>query len=317
MGPYMLKTGDMGQRMMKQSAGLQVNLDFCDEADCMRKLRLAQALAPLLYGLFANPPLLDGQPSGFLSTRGEIWSRTDPDRTGLLSFLDNPEAGFADYVAYALEVPMYFIMREGRYIDLTQRPFRFREYLDSGHAGHRATMSDWNLHLSTLFTEVRLRPQIEVRCADSLPPHLVLTVAALIKGLMYDEQAFQAAWELCRMDSFAETGQACREAWRLGLKVPWKAGTLQDLARACLDLARNGLDRQQQHRGQDKSESRFLDGLDGLIEGGVTLAEQLLQNWQGSRQQKLMAVIRHCGFFDVRSNSHDGNCANTQFRTTP
>lgn len=314
MGPYMLRTGDMGQRMMKQSAGLQVNLDFRDEADCMRKLRLAQALAPLLYGLFANSPLLDGQPSGFLTTRGEIWSRTDPDRTGLLPFLDKPDAGFADYVEYALDVPMYFIMREGRYIDLTQRPFRFREFLDSGHAGHRATMSDWNLHLSTLFPEVRLRPQIEVRCADSLPPHLVLTVAALLKGLMYDEEAFQSAWEHSRLDSSAEINQACRQAWRLGLKTPWKEGTLQDLARQCLDLARKGLDRQQQQRGQEKSESHFLDGLDSLIEGGVTLAEQLLQKWQGSRQEKLKALIGHCGFFDVHSIHPDGNCANAQFK---
>ena len=314
MGPYMLKTGDMGQRMMKQSAGLQVNLDFRDEADCMRKLRLAQALAPLLYGLFANSPILDGQPSGFLTTRGEIWSRTDPDRTGLLTFLDKPDAGFADYVEYALDVPMYFIVRDERYLDLTQKPFRFRQFLDSGHAGHRATLADWNLHLSTLFPEVRLRPQIEVRCADSLPPHLVLTVAALLKGLMYDEEAFQSAWQLCQPYSRAEIDQASRQAWRLGLKAPWKTGTLQDLARTCLELARNGLDRQQHQRGRKNSESRFLDGLDSLIEGGVTLAEQLLQNWQGSRQEKLKALIVHCGFFDVTSIHPDGTCANQQFK---
>src|SRR5210317_699928 len=220
MGPYMLKTGDMGQRMMKQSAGLQVNLDFSDEADCMRKLRLAQFLAPLLYGLFANSPLLEGQPTGFLTTRGEIWSRTDPDRTGLLPFLDNPDAGFSDYVDYALDVPMYFIMRDGQYIDLTQRPFRFREYLASGYKGHQATMADWDLHLSTLFTEVRLRPQVEVRCADSLPPHLVLTIAALLKGLMYDEDSFQKAWEHCRPTSSAEVAQTSRQAWKLGLRLP-------------------------------------------------------------------------------------------------
>ena len=314
MGPYMLRTGDMGQRMMKQSAGLQVNLDFRDEADCMRKLRLGQALSPLLYGLFANSPILDGEPSGFLTTRGEIWSRTDPDRTGLLPFLDNPEAGFADYVEHALDVPMYFIMREGRYIDLTQRPFRFREYLDSGFGTHQATLADWDLHLSTLFTEVRLRPQVEVRCADSLPPHLVLTVAALLKGLMYDEEAFQAAWELCRLDSCDEIAQASRQAWRLGLQAPWKGGTLQELAQNCLVLARGGLDRQQTQRCQERSESYFLDGLDGLIEGGVTLAEQLLQKWQGSREEKLKVLVQHCGFFDVASNRADGSCANAQFK---
>jgi glutamate--cysteine ligase len=314
MGPYMLKTGDMGQRMMKQSAGLQVNLDFSDEADCIRKLRLAQALSPLLYGLFANSPIMDGQPTGFLTTRGEIWSRTDPDRTGLLPFLDKPDAGFADYVAYALDVPMYFIMRDGQYINLTQKPFRFREFLDSGHDGHQATLADWDMHLSTLFPEVRLRPQIEVRCADSLPPHLVLTVAALLKGLMYDEEAFQSAWEHCQLDSYVEVEKASRQAWRQGLQTPWKNGTLQDLARTCLELARHGLDSQQSRRCQDRSESFFLDGLDSLIEGGVTLAEQLLQNWQGSRQEKLKALVGHCGFFDVTSNRPDESCANTQFK---
>ena len=313
MGPYMLKTGDMGQRMMKQSAGLQVNLDFSDEADCMRKLRLAQYLAPLLYGLFANSPLLDGQPSGFLSTRGEIWSRTDPDRTGLLPFLDNPDAGFADYVDYALDVPMYFIVREGEYLDLTQRPFRFREFLDTGHAGHHATMADWDLHLSTLFPEVRLRPQVEVRCADSLPPHLVLTVAALLKGLMYDEQAFQAAWQQCRLDSLDDIRNSCRQAWRLGLRTPWKTGTLQDLARSCLGLARAGLDRQQEQRGQERSESCFLDGLDSLIESGQTLAEQLLENWHGERREKVKRLVAHCGFFDIATNRSGDDCANAQF----
>lgn len=312
MGPYMLKTGDMGQRMMKQSAGLQVNFDFSSEADCMRKLRLSQALAPLLYALFANSPLLDGEPSGYLSTRGEIWSRTDPDRTGLLPFLDNPQAGLVDYVEYALEVPMYFIVRDGQYLDLTRQRFSFRTFLESGYADHQATLADWDMHLSTLFTEVRLRPHIEVRCADSLPPHLVLTVAALLKGLMYDDQAFQKAWELCQPCSSTDIALACRQAWRMGLKAPWKDGTLQDLAGACLALARSGLDRQQIRLGRERSESCFLDGLDQLVAGGTTLAEQLLQNWHGDRRDKLRAVIEHCGFFDVAAKQATGKCADAQ-----
>ena len=313
MGPYMLKTGDMGQRMMKQSAGLQVNLDFSDEADCMRKLRLAQFLAPLLYGLFANSPLLDGKPSGFLSTRGEIWSRTDPDRTGLLPFLDNPDAGFSDYVEYALDVPMYFIVRDGIYLDLTRNRFRFRDFLEKGHAGQHATIADWDLHLSTLFPEVRLRPHVEVRCADSLPSQLILTVAALLKGLMYDRESFQAAWDECRLETLDEVRDSCRKAWRLGLRAPWKDGTLQGLARTCLGLARDGLDRQQVQRGQERSESCFLDGLDDLIEGGQTLAEQLLQNWHGVRQEKFKKLVGHCGFFDVAKNRSDDDCAHAQF----
>ena len=312
MGPYMLRTGDMGQRMMKQSAGLQVNLDFSDEADCMRKLRLAQALAPLLYALFANSPVMEGKPTGFLTTRGEIWSRTDPDRTGLLPFLDKDDAGFDDYVEYALDVPMYFISRDGRFIDLTGRRFRFRDFMAEGFQGHTATLGDWDLHLSTLFPEVRLRPQIEVRCADSLPPHLTLTVAALIKGLMYDATAFDAAWDLCRPDSLEQLRGTCRSAWRQGLKTPWRSGTLQDLARTCLSLAREGLDRQQRRRHcQTLSESIFLNGLDDMVERGETLAEQLLRNWRGDRQEKLQTLISHCGFNDGSAAASLHGCAET------
>ena len=315
MGPYMLKTGTMGQRMMKQSAGLQVNLDFSDEADCMKKLKLAQGLSPLLYGLFANSPLLEGEPTGFLTTRGEIWANTDSDRSGMLPFLDNPDAGFADYVEHALNVPMYFIMREGKYIDLTQEPFTFRMFLDSGHKNNQATMGDWDMHLSTLFTEVRLRPQVEVRSADSLPPDLALTVAALLKGLLYDEEAFSAAWALCDPEDHQKTLDASRLAWRQGLKTPWRDGTLQDMAKACLELARDSLDRQKSCTEREQSESYFLDGLDELINGGETLAEQLLSNWHGSREEKLNALVNHCGFFDVASSSLDRDCAHAQYKS--
>lgn len=315
MGPYMLKTGNMGQRMMKQSAGLQVNLDFSDEADCIRKLKLGQALAPLIYALFANSPLLEGEPSGFLTTRGEIWANTDPDRSGMLPFLDNPNAGFKDYVEHALDVPMYFLIRDGQYIDLTENRFTFRNFLDSGYRDYQATMGDWDIHLSTLFTEVRLRPQIEIRSADSLPPQLVLTVAALLKGLLYDEEAFSAAWDLSYPEDHLRTEAASRVAWRQGLRTPWRDGTLQDLAKDCLDLARNSLDRQKSCTGRERSESYFLEGLDELINSGKTLAEQLLERWQGDRAEKLRLLIDHCGFFEIAPEAKDEECADAQFKS--
>jgi glutamate--cysteine ligase len=296
MGKYMLRTGDMGQRMMKQSAGLQVNLDFSDEADCFAKLRLAQALAPLLYALFANSPLLEGKPSGYLSTRGEIWSRTDPDRSGLLPFLFEPGAGFQEYVDYALDVPMYFIERNGQLLDLTTQRFTFRDYLDQGHLGHSAIMADWELHLSTLFPEVRLRPQIEVRSADSLPPHLALSVAALLKGLLYDSDARSMAWELCRPESCSSLRQLCQQAWHSGLKTPWRNGTLQTLAKECLGLARTGLKRHHQQCAEGLSECGFLQDLEELIDSGETLAERLLKNWPDDRAQQVKTLREHCGF---------------------
>jgi glutamate--cysteine ligase len=296
MGPYMTRTGSHGQRMMKQSAGLQVNLDYSDEADCMQKLRLAQALAPLLYALFANSPVLEGEATGFLSTRGQIWANTDADRAGLLPFLFTPEAGFRDYMDHALDVPMYFIVREGRYLDLTVQRFTFRQFLESGFGPYRASEADWNLHLSTLFTEARLRPQIEIRSADSLPPGMALMVAGLLKGIFYDQQALDAAWELCRPASIDDLRESCRSAWTNGLRAPWRGQTLQDLARACLELSRAGLERQSCQWARARNETIFLEGLEQIITSGRTLAEQLLQQWLGSREDKLAALVSHCGF---------------------
>ncbi len=296
MGPYMQRTGDMGQRMMKQSAGLQVNLDYSDEADCIDKLRISLAISPLLYALFANSPIMDGRPSGWLSTRGEIWSRTDPDRTGLIPQLFAEGAGFDTYVEYALDVPMYFISRNGRYLDLTRKPFSFRRYLAEGVDGHRATIGDWDLHLSTLFPEVRLRPQIEIRSADSLPPHLTLAVAALVKGLLYDQDARRETWKLLRGQDRQERDTVFRQSWRLGLKTPFANRTLRELALELLEIARHSLVRQQKTSLCGCDESTYLEGVMEIAESGVTLAERLLERFRGTRQDKLAALMDHCGF---------------------
>lgn len=296
MGPYMARTGDMGQRMMKQSAGLQVNFDFSDEADCIDKLRIILATAPLQYALFANSPLLDGKPSGFLSSRGEIWSRTDPDRTGLLPQIFADGAGFATYVDYALDVPMYFISRGGAYVDFTRERFSFRRYLAEGFQGQRATLADWDLHLSTLFPEARLRPQIETRSADALPPQLTLGVAALLKGLLYDGDARAAIWALVKHLDAEQRQSLYRDSWRLGLKAPFGRHSLRELALEALAIARESLRRQQFAAGRGLDETVFLDGIDEIASSGVTLAERLLARWQGSRAQKVQALLEHCGF---------------------
>ncbi len=296
MGPYMRRTGDLGQAMMKQSAGLQVNLDYADEADCIDKLRLSIALAPLLYALFANSPIMAGRPTGFLSTRGEIWARTDPDRTGLFPQLFEPEAGFATYVEYALDVPMYFIFRDGRFLDLTGERFPFRRYLAEGFAGHRATLADWDLHLSTLFPEARLRPQIEVRPADSLPPHLTLAVGALLKGVLYDRTASKEVWSLFSLQRPEERAELCRQAWRLGLKAPVGNRSLREVALEVLASARGGLARQRLRNQRGLDEAVYLEGIEEIAESGVTLAERLLARWSGSRREKVAVLLDHCGF---------------------
>ncbi|MBE0597048.1 MAG: glutamate--cysteine ligase [Desulfuromonadales bacterium] len=295
MGPYMRRTGDMGERMMKQSAGLQVNLDFADEADCFDKLQTALLLAPVLYALFANSPLMDGCPSGYLSTRGEIWSRTDPDRTGLLPDLFRPGVGFADYVEYALDVPMYFIARQGQFLDLTAERFPFRRYLAEGHGAHHATLADWDLHLSTLFPEVRLRPQIEVRCADSLPPRLSLGLAALSKGILYDPPARQAVRTLFSADR-ASREELYRRSWRLGLKTPMAGRTLREATLEVLELAQEGLRRQQRRNSRGLDETIYLEGLFEIADSGVTLAERLLTRWPQERPAQVAALLEHCGY---------------------
>jgi len=296
MGPYMLKAGDMGQRMMKQTAGTQVNLDFSDEADCVRKLRAVQLLAPLGYALFANSPILDGEPNGFLSLRGEVWSRTDADRCGLIEQLFEPSAGFADFVEYALDVPLYFIQREGLLLDMTQQRFTFRQFLESGWLQHQAVLADWNLHLSTLFPEVRLRPQIEIRSADSLPPLYTASVAAFYKGLLYSEDALLAVENLFSGLSAAERQALYRCSWREGLQTKFSQGTLQEAAAELLPVAASSLLAQFQSGNSGADESPFLQPLEAIVATGRTLAQQLLERWQGSRQEKLKILLEHCSY---------------------
>lgn len=296
MGPYMLKTGDMGQRMMKQTAGTQVNLDFSDEQDCGRKLKAAQRLSPVSYALFANSPILEDRHDGFLSLRGEIWSRTDADRCGLIIQLLQAESGLHDFVEYALDVPLYFLQRNGQYIDQTSRKLTFRQYLDSGWQGERATMADWDLHLSTLFPEVRLRPQLEVRSADSLPPRYTAAVAALYKGLLYSEEGLAKVESL--LGGLGEEGfKALYSAsWKDGLKAEVAGGRLQEIAQELVAAAKEGLQQQYLNGESGADESRFLSVMDDIVTSGKTLAERLLEQWQGDRQQKMSTLLKHCGY---------------------
>lgn len=296
MGPYMLKTGDMGQRMMKQTAGTQINLDFSDEIDCVRKIRVAQLLSPVSYALFANSPLLEGRPSGWLSLRGEIWSRTDPDRCGLIDQLLRPGAGLDDFVSYALDVPLYFIERDGRFIDQTSRRLTFRQFLENGQGDRRATFADWDLHLSTLFPEVRLRPQLEVRSADSLPPPYAAAVAAFYKGLLYSSSGLEAVERLLGGLSRDALQTLYRNSWKQALRAPVAGGTLREIVAELMPLAAANLQQQYADGDSGADESRFLKILDPIVTSGETLAERLLRRWEGDRRHKLEALIDHCGY---------------------
>lgn len=296
MGPYMLKTGDMGQRMMKQTAGTQINLDYLNEADCVRKLRLLQWLTPVFYALFANSPLLDGQRSDYLSVRGEVWSRTDNDRCGLIPAFMEADGRLEDYVDYALSTPLYFLHRGDHLIDMTNRRITFAQFMESGANGETALLSDWDLHLSTLFPEVRLRPQLELRTADSLPPDMALAVAALVKGLFYDDDALDRTEALLGSLRVEERMTLYRDSWRLGLNASLGEFRLLDLARELVKEARRGLAQQYQSGHNADDESSFLNPLAPILESGKTLAEQVLDGWTGSRQDKFKHLRSLCDY---------------------
>ncbi|RME38778.1 MAG: gamma-glutamylcysteine synthetase, partial [Deltaproteobacteria bacterium] len=205
-------------------------------------------------------------------------------------------ATLASYTEYALDVPMYFIQRDGAYIDLTGKRFSFRRYVAEGWEGHRATLADWDLHLSTLFTEVRLRPQIEIRTADALPEDLTLSVSGLLKGLFYCREAAEEAMDLLYDGDFDDLQQSYLQSWRLGLKTVQNGRPLAELAPHIVDLALEGLRRQQNLNDRGLDETVFLDPVRAIAEEGVTLAERLLAGWSGDRRKDLEMIKRHCAF---------------------
>jgi len=278
MAPYMSRVGSLGHRMMKQTATVQVNLDFGSEADAMAKMRVAMGLVPLVAAMYANSPLSDGDLNGYMSYRGHVWTDTDPDRSGLLGFVFSERAGFADYVEYALDVPMYFIVRDA-WIDMTA--YTFREFLEKGHGGHRATMADWNTHLTTLFPEVRMKQFIEVRAADSPPLELVLSLPALVKGLFYWSDALEAAWDLVKRWSWEELLALYHEVHRAAHDARIRGMRVRDLCRELLDIAEYGLRRQRCLDNRGENEGVYLERLIDQVRRGLCPAQQVREKWIG------------------------------------
>jgi len=289
MWPYMAKVGTLGQRMMTQTATVQVNLDYGDEADAMRKMRLGMALDPLLTAMFANSPLSDGDLNGFASLRAHIWSDTDNARGGLLPFVFNPSAGFEDYVEWALDVPMYFIVRDGAWINMTAHTFR--SYLADGYAGGRATMADWNAHLTTLFPQTRLKGYIELRSIDSQAPELMLAVPALTKGIFYTDDCLQAAWDLVKKWSWEERLDLWRTVPRQALHARVGRFTLADPARELVAIAAEGLRRQAQHNAAGQDESIYLERLEAQVKRGRCPADAVIEHWVGDWRGDVQRLI--------------------------
>ena len=281
MTPYMGRVGTLGTSMMYRSCTVQTNLDFSSEADMVEKLRVSLALQPIVTALFANSPFVDGKPSGYLSFRSQIWLDTDRDRTGMLPFAFAPGFGFDRYAEYALDVPMYFVVRDGRYIDTAGESFR--AFLDGELPqlpGARPTVKDWENHLSTLFPEVRLKQFLEMRGADMGDRDHVLALAAIWAGLLYDQDALDAAWDLVRDWTDAERETLRNEVPRTALHTPFRSGTVIDIARRAVDLARDGLRRRNRLQGNE-DETIYLRPLDETLALGKTQAERWLDKYHG------------------------------------
>ncbi|HKN13299.1 MAG TPA: glutamate-cysteine ligase family protein [Candidatus Binatus sp.] len=297
MYPYMARMGKLGQRMMKQTAGVQANLDYSDEADAMRKLRVSMGIVPILYAIFANSPLSDGGLNGYHSFRGHIWTDTDNQRSGVPQFVFRDDCSFEDYAEYALDVPMYFLIRNHEYIDLTKPPgLTFRQYLANGYGRERATVDDWTNHLTTIFTEVRLKKYVEVRTADSQPPQFMLALPALLKGMLYDDDCLAAAWDLIKGWSYRERIEIADAAHKNGLDARAGRFKLQALGYELMQIAARGLERQRALNNLGQDESIYLLRLMDLVRGGHSQASLVISRWKGEWNYDVGRLVKGCAY---------------------
>ncbi|HET9150066.1 MAG TPA: glutamate--cysteine ligase [Alphaproteobacteria bacterium] len=282
MRAYMPKKGKLGLDMMLRTCTIQVNLDFASEADMAKKFRAGVALQPVATALFANSPFTEGKPNGYLSYRAHVWSDTDPDRCGNLPFVFEEGFGFERYVDWVLDVPMYFVYRDGRYIDAAGQSFRdFIAGRLPALPGAKATMGDWADHLTTAFPEVRLKRYLEMRGADGGPWKRICALPALWVGLLYDSSALDAAWDLVKDWSQEERAYLLAEVPKRALKTPFRNGTLMEVAREVLKIAEAGLKARAKDDGVGQDETAFLDTLQEIAASGTTPAEEMLAKFAG------------------------------------
>jgi glutamate--cysteine ligase len=284
--------------MMLRTCTIQTNLDYGSEADMVKKFRVSLALQPLATALFANSPFTEGKPNGFLSYRSHIWSDTDPGRTGMLPFVFEDGFGYERYADYALDVPMYFVYRDGRYIDAAGQSFRdFLKGELPALPGEKPTEKDWEDHLSTAFPEVRMKSFLEMRGADGGPWNRICALPALWVGLLYDEGALDAAWDLVKGWSMEERQVLRDSVPKLALDAPIAGNRkLRDIAAEALDIARAGLSARARLNASGDNESGFLAPLDEIVASGQTHAERLLARYHGEWKGDLTRIYAEESF---------------------
>ena len=302
MRDYMPKVGKLGLDMMTRTCTVQVNLDYASEADMVKKFRVSLALQPIATALFADSPFTEGKPNGYLSYRSQIWTDTDPDRTGMLDFVFEDGFGYERYVDYLLDVPMYFSYRDGadgkkHYVDASGQSFRdFLAGKLPALPGALPTLTDWSDHMTTAFPEVRLKKYLEMRGADGGPWNRLCALPAFWVGLLYDDAALDAAWDLVKDFSIAERNALRDDVPRLALKTPFRDGTLHDLALEALKIAFAGLQRRGACNREGSDESRFLEPLMEIVDANETPAERKLALFHGAWQGSVDPVFREFAY---------------------
>ncbi len=292
MRAHMPRVGSLGLDMMLRTCTIQTNLDYASEADMVLKFRVSMALQPLATALFANSPFTEGKPNGFKSFRSHIWTDTDPHRTGTLPFVFEDGFGFERYADYALDVPMYFVYRDGKYIDAAG--LSFRDFLAgklSVLPGEKPRVGDWVDHLSTAFPEVRMKSYLEMRGADGGRWDRICALPAFWVGLLYDSVAMDAAWQVVKDWTPADHDRLRAEVPRLALGAASpNGGTLQDLAKTVLAIADAGLARRARLNRAGDTEQGFLNPLREIAASGLTNADRMLAAFNGPWQGDVGAV---------------------------
>jgi glutamate--cysteine ligase len=295
---YMPKVGSLGLDMMLRTCTIQVNLDYSSEADMVKKFRVGLALQPVATALFANSPFTESKPNGFKSFRSHIWEDTDPDRTGMLPFVFEDGFGYERYCDYALNVPMYFVYRDGNYIDVAGESFgAFLEGKLPQLPGERPTITDWNDHLSTAFPEVRLKSFLEMRGADGGRWSRICGLPALWVGLLYDSQALDAAWDLVKHWSIEGREKFRHDVPKLALDAITPDGeSMRDLAGRVLDVSAAGLTRRARLNSAGDNEGGFLDPLRDVVTTGMTPADRLLAKYENEWDGDVSRIYEEFSF---------------------
>jgi glutamate--cysteine ligase len=295
---YMPRVGTLGLDMMLRTCTIQVNLDYSSEADMVRKFRVGLALQPVATALFANSPFTEGRPNGYKSFRSHIWEDTDPDRTGMLPFVFDEGFGYERYCDYALDVPMYFVYRDGKYVDVAGESFRdFLLGKLPQLPGEKPTITDFTDHLSTAFPEVRLKSFLEMRGADGGRWGRICALPALWVGLLYDDEALDAAWELVKDWSIEERERLRHEVPKLALDARVPDGrTMRQFAGEVLEIAAGGLTRRGFLNSAGDNEGGFLDPLRDVIATGMTPADRLLDKYRNEWNGDVSRIYEEFSF---------------------